>query len=53
MLSLLEQYPNYKWNDILESVNVERDIEGSGMDDFATRRNISSGSDDEFASFQL
>lgn len=53
MLSLLEQYPNYKWNDILESVNVERDVEGSGMDDFATRRNISSGSDDEFASFQL
>ena len=31
MLSLLEQYPQYKWSDILESVNIEKDHEESGI----------------------
>lgn len=53
MLSLLEQYPQYKWSDILETVNIERDQEGSGINTLIEHTDVVTESDEEFASFKL
>ena len=53
MLSLLEQYPQYKWSDILESVNIEKDREESGINTDIGHSPIGKDIDDEFASFKL
>lgn len=53
MLSLLEQYPQYKWSDILESVNIEKDNEESGINTDLGHSQIGKDIDDEFASFKL
>lgn len=53
MLSLLEQYPQYKWSDILESVNIEKDREESGINTDIGHTQIGKDIDDEFASFKL
>ncbi len=53
MLSLLEQYPQYKWSDILESVNIEKDREESGINTDIGHSQIGKDIDDEFASFKL
>lgn len=53
MLSLLEQYPQYKWSDILESVNIEKDREESGINTDIRHSQIGKDIDDEFASFKL
>ena len=53
MLSLLEQYPQYKWSDILESVNIEKDREESGINTDIGYSQIGKDIDDEFASFKL
>lgn len=53
MLSLLEQYPQYKWSDILESVNIEKDREESGINTDIGHSQIGKNIDDEFASFKL
>ena len=53
MLSLLEQYPQYKWSDILESVNIEKDHEESGINTDIGHSQIGKDIDDEFASFKL
>lgn len=53
MLSLLEQYPQYKWSDILESVNIEKDHEESGINTDLGHYQIGKDIDDEFASFKL
>lgn len=53
MLSLLEQYPQYKWSDILESVNIEKDREESGINTDIGHSQIGKDTDDEFASFKL
>lgn len=53
MLSLLEQYPQYKWSDILESVNIEKDREESGINTDIGNSQIGKDIDDEFASFKL
>ena len=53
MLSLLEQYPQYKWSDILESVNIEKDHEESGINTDLGHSQIGKDIDDEFASFKL
>lgn len=53
MLSLLEQYPQYKWSDILESVTIEKDHEESGINSIMGHTNIEKDIDDEFASFKL
>ena len=53
MLSLLEQYPQYKWSDILESVNIEKDREESGINTDIGHSQTGKDIDDEFASFKL
>ena len=54
LLSVLEQYPNYKWNDIIESVVVQRDVEPSQVETILqTNSTQSSSNDDEFSTFTL
>lgn len=55
LLSVLEQYPDYKWSDIIASVNVQRDIEPSEVESvlMAGREQASAGDDDGFSSFKL
>ena len=55
LLSVLEQYPNYKWSDIIASVDVRKDIEPSQVETIlhtASSRN-DSADDDGFSSFRL
>ena len=55
LLSILEQYPDYKWTDIIESVDIQRDVEPSQVETIlqtAAPQNAS-GDDDEFSSFKL
>lgn len=54
LLSVLEQYPTYKWNDIIESVVVQRDVEPSQVETILQANSTqSSSSDDEFSTFTL
>jgi hypothetical protein len=54
LLSVLEQYPNYKWNDIIESVVVQRDVEPSQVETILQANSTqSSSNDDEFSTFTL
>jgi hypothetical protein len=54
LLSILEQYPSVKWDEIIDNIEVEADVEES---DFSknTSNNlyITDSSDDEFATFKL
>ena len=55
LLSVLEQYPNYKWNDIIASVEIQQDIEPSQVESILETRSTPVASDDEesFTSFKL
>ena len=56
LLSVLEQYPDYKWNDIIASVDVSKDVEASQVDDILKVKSSKGQKDtdsDEFASFTL
>ena len=55
LLSVLEQYPNYKWNDIIASVDVQQDIEPSQVMSILSNKTTPSDSNDEdgFSSFKL
>lgn len=55
LLSVLEQYPNYKWNDIIDSVDVEQDIEPSQVKSILSNKTSQpdSNDDDGFSSFKL
>lgn len=55
LLSILEQYPNYKWSDIIASVDVQRDIEPSQVESILQSASTSDNSshDDEFSTFTL
>lgn len=51
LLSILEQYPSVKWNEIIDNIEVEADVEES---DFSKNTSyITDSSDDEFATFKL
>ena len=55
LLSILEQYPNYKWSDIISSIEVVQDIEPSQVEailDTKSKENTAD-SDDCFTSFSL
>jgi hypothetical protein len=52
-LSVLEQYPNFKWNDIIESVDVQQDIEPSLVENILDVNAGHPVDDSEFASFKL
>ena len=55
LLSILEQYPNYKWSDLIESVDVQPDIEPLQVETILETKNakITSNDDDCFTSFKL
>ena len=55
LLSILEQYPSYKWSDLISSVNVERDVEPSQVETILESHTPSSvvEDDDIFSSFKL
>lgn len=51
LLSLLEQYPDTKWTDIIEEIDIKEDKEISDLGSILEHN--SSDTDDEFASFKL
>lgn len=55
LLSILEQYPNYKWNDIIASVEIQQDVEPSQVESIlGTRSNMTvSVDEDSFSNFKL
>ena len=55
LLSVLEQYPNYKWSDIIASVDVQQDDEPSQVKSILSSQTTpsSSNDDDGFSSFKL
>ena len=55
LLSVLEQYPNYKWSDIIASVDVQQDVEPSQVKNILSNQTTpsSSNDDDGFSSFKL
>lgn len=55
LLSVLEQYPNYKWNDIIASVDVQQDIEPSQVKNILSNHADQAQPDDEdgFSTFKL
>ncbi len=56
LLSILEQYPNYKWSDLIESVDVQPDIEPSQVEtilETKAAKIASTNEDDCFTSFKL
>ncbi len=56
LLSTLEQYPNFKWSDIIEKIDIVEDIEITEISEFTdnsmSHPNLSVG-EDEFACFKL
>lgn len=55
LLSILEQYPDYKWSDIIDSVDVRQDVEPSQVGTILQNGSSGNGSrdDDGFSSFKL
>lgn len=55
LLSILEQYPNLKWSDIIEQIEITRDVEPSEVGKLITQHKESQKASDEdaFASFKL
>ena len=56
LLSVLEQYPDYKWNNIISSVDVQKDVEASEVENLlktSASKEQPSADNDEFANFSL
>lgn len=53
LLSILEQYPEYKWTDVIDSVDVNKDIEPSLLELNDKDTAFANSADDEFASFRI
>ena len=54
LLSILEQYTNYKWNDMIASVEIQKDADPSQVEKVLETKNIHAASnDDGFSSFKL
>jgi hypothetical protein len=52
LLSILELYPSIKWNDVIEGVEVEADVEESDFDKNTSKSsNLDSCTEEVFASF--
>jgi hypothetical protein len=54
LLSILEQYPSMKWDDIIEKIEIEKDIEpteiGSALSALGHNESME---EDEFTTFKL
>ena len=55
LLSMLEQYPDLKWSDMIEQIEVVRDAESTEVGEIIAQQNESHNNtdDDAFASFKL
>ena len=55
LLSMLEQYPNLKWSDMIEQIEVVQDVEPTEVGEIITQQGKSQNNtdDDAFASFKL
>lgn len=55
LLSMLEQYPDLKWSDMIEQIEVVRDAESTVVGEIIAQQNESHNNidDDAFASFKL
>lgn len=54
LLSILEQYPSLKWDDVIEKIKIEKDIEPTEIESFLrSQEELSSEEKDEFTSFRL
>ena len=56
LLSVLEQYPDYKWNNIISSVDVQKDVEASEVENLlktSAYKEQPSADNDDFANFSL
>ncbi len=55
LLSLLEQYPNLKWSDMIDKIELKKDIEPSELEEFISTQKPEQDliNSDVFASFKL
>ena len=54
LLSILEQYPSLKWYDIVEKIEINKDVEPTEIGDILTTYGeLNSDEEDEFATFKL
>ncbi len=55
LLSMLEQYPNLKWSDMIEQIEVVQDVEPTEVGEIIAQQGKSQNNtdDDAFASFKL
>lgn len=54
LLSILEQYPSLKWDDVIEKIKIEKDIEPTKIESILrSQEELSSEEKDEFTSFRL
>ena len=55
LLSILEQYKDIQWNDVIYKIDIKKDIEPSLVCEMtnSNRENPGDNSDDEFASFRI
>ena len=54
LLSILEQYPSLKWDDVIEKIKIEKDIEPTEIESILRcQEELSSEEKDEFTSFRL
>lgn len=54
-LSTLDQYPNFKWTDIIDRIEVAKDIEPTEVSEILSKQDISINkqTEDEFAKFKM
>ncbi len=54
LLSILEQYPSTKWNDIIEKIEIKKDIEPTEIENvLSSNGELSKNEEDEFSTFKL
>ena len=55
LLSILEQYPDYKWSDMIDSIEVKKDVEQTRAGDIleVPASSEATNGSDEFANFSL
>lgn len=54
LLSILEQYPSLKWDNITEKIEIKKDVESTEIEDVLTSYGeLNANEEDEFATFKL
>jgi hypothetical protein len=54
LLSILEQYPSLKWDDIIRKIEIKKDVEPTEIEDALTSYGeLNANEEDEFATFKL